>query len=111
MRFNIPPIVSPSYGDTRIISAFLFIPITLNNQKRWLEYTSWVEIYNTNSSWIPICWNDYSDKDELVRKTEEDITDHLLAFSDPTSFRFSLFKKEETIKSYKALKEKFKKTE
>ena len=49
----------PITGQKRIKRCFLFTPFMLNDEMRWLEYTSWIEEYHrTNDSWMPLYWED-----------------------------------------------------
>ena len=40
--------------ETRIVEGFLFFPMTINGERRWLEYAKWEEhvwrIYTTGNS-------------------------------------------------------------
>lgn len=54
----------PSPGTTRRKFGFLWLPKTINNQIRWLEWAHWSEKYTTHttcvgtvSQWLPISWN------------------------------------------------------
>jgi hypothetical protein len=35
----------PERGETRQKSAFLFFPKTINGERRWLEFATWLEVY------------------------------------------------------------------
>lgn len=57
----------PTVGDTRTISKFLWFPLTIGNETRWFETTTWTERYTnvavfrdivpeSDHIWIPIYW-------------------------------------------------------
>ena len=50
MRWEITKKNEPKEGDKRIISEFLIFPLTLGNEKRWLEKAKIEQIYTYNGS-------------------------------------------------------------
>ena len=54
----------PKQGDTRTKKGFLFFPKTLGNEKRWLEFASWVQVRGlvlghfagTEEAWVDDHW-------------------------------------------------------
>lgn len=53
------------FGLTRKKTGFLFLPKVINNEMRWLELASWIEVYahyTREDRWVPIGWAD--DEDE-----------------------------------------------
>lgn len=51
--------------DQRTRTRFLFLPLVIKNEARWLETASWVEEYlligfgaNASRQWYPILWLD-----------------------------------------------------
>jgi hypothetical protein len=44
-------------GDRRVRKGFLWLPKTIENQRRWLERAKWVEEYDM-VHWVPVCWVD-----------------------------------------------------
>jgi hypothetical protein len=60
-------ILEPMDGDTRTIKRFLWLPLTIDGERRWLETAEWVEIYqhedvldlfgHTPMIWRPYYWD------------------------------------------------------
>lgn len=55
----------PRVGDRRVVSKFLWLPTTIDNETRWLEYATIVEVYEPwydgitgGWRWIPEKWGD-----------------------------------------------------
>lgn len=55
----------PKLGDTRKRSGFLFFPMAINHERRWLEKATWIEKYceiligpRIREIWHPIEWVD-----------------------------------------------------
>jgi hypothetical protein len=40
-------------GDTRIKSGFLYFPLSIYTEKRWLEWAVWEEKLDFNFDWVP----------------------------------------------------------
>lgn len=47
---------TPKTGYVRVIKKFLFLPLTLNNETRWLEFATIMQVYVTHyymdSEWV-----------------------------------------------------------
>jgi len=50
----------PSYGDTKIVTKFMWLPISAGNETRWLE-TATILYHYTGIIWTPI---KFLDKEE-----------------------------------------------
>jgi hypothetical protein len=54
---------APSFGDTRVVREFLFLPLTLEGETRWLELASiqqeYVEgnFYMDGEHWMSVGWD------------------------------------------------------
>jgi hypothetical protein len=59
MRWKHPPLPQP--GDIRVITKFLFRRKTLNRETRWLERSSYVQVYaaRDNDRMPPWVWRDW----------------------------------------------------
>jgi len=49
-------------GQKRTMNGFLLFPMNLENETRWLEKATWIELYKWNwslgrLSWQPITWS------------------------------------------------------
>jgi hypothetical protein len=53
MRWDSSP--SPQHGDIRIRKEFLWIPKTINDKTRWLEYAEWEEQFY-KGYWFEMEW-------------------------------------------------------
>jgi hypothetical protein len=53
MRFHSPQ--NPPSGTQRIVKEFLWLPIKLGRETRWLETAYWREIFS-DDQWNPIDW-------------------------------------------------------
>jgi hypothetical protein len=51
MRWTHP--TPPKKGDTRTVTAFLWWPMRIGSQSRWLEKATWMETAQRCSSWTP----------------------------------------------------------
>ena len=54
--------MEPEELTGRIVEGFLFFPMALGGQWRWLEKTSWIEVYRPGKGsrppqWVPVAWN------------------------------------------------------
>lgn len=47
----------PEFGDSRIVSAFLWLPLTIRLETRWLERATWMEMHK-HGEWNPLRWID-----------------------------------------------------
>lgn len=47
----------PRQWDERIVSAFLYIPVKLDGEWRWLEKATWQEMYGFRG-WVEMAWLD-----------------------------------------------------
>jgi hypothetical protein len=50
----------PNVGDTRIQRKFLWLPLVIEREMRWLVKASWMQRYTYDSRWggpVP-CWKD-----------------------------------------------------
>lgn len=56
MKFFSPP--NPPPGTNRICKAFLWLPMKLGNETRWLETACWQETF-FEWRWNPIQWIDH----------------------------------------------------
>ena len=58
MKFKLKAL--PQIGDYRRVVKFAFLPITINQELRWLEKVSYIErcTYPETDSWIKECWYD-----------------------------------------------------
>lgn len=63
MKWPVKP--PPKEGDFRHKTRFLFLPMTIEKQVRWLEVATWVEqcfvlrrSYGPEVEWRPISWRD-----------------------------------------------------
>lgn len=58
MRWNTEP--SPRSGDCRTRTQFLFLPLRINHEVRWLERATWIESfwrgYDGEGGWEPRAW-------------------------------------------------------
>jgi len=82
MRFKHKNIVNPKLGDTRQKIKFLWFPIRISNETRWLEFTKIEYIYSNylesmdyggieGRYWAPTKWLPYDPvKDCEIYKTE-----------------------------------------
>jgi hypothetical protein len=53
MRWN-SEFRGPYFGDTRVREGFLFFPVTLNDETRWLEWARWEEFLDRfGEDWTP----------------------------------------------------------
>lgn len=61
--------IQPEYGDERVVTRFLFFPVTLplesgrytvssGRSQRWLERASWLEYYDDKDNWLKVEWID-----------------------------------------------------
>lgn len=55
---NEPP---PKKGDTRVRTAFLWLPLTIDQETRWLEIAKWEEGAVRSEKrqqwwWVPLRW-------------------------------------------------------
>jgi len=56
----------PSYEENRTISKFLWFPVTINGETRWLERATFLQCWYSpafrsgNPYWINVRWVDYS---------------------------------------------------
>lgn len=56
---------NPKLGDCREVRGFLWLPMTLNGETRWLETASWREVYGRSFfgwEWIPRNWTEKEPK-------------------------------------------------
>jgi len=64
MRWKLKP--KPDFGDTRIITRFLFLPVCINKEYRWLErakikrrYSQWFDSDGySRGEWVNKAWED-----------------------------------------------------
>lgn len=66
MRWYEPP--KPSHKESRTITKFLFFPMTIGSETRWLETATWFEVYWKNvgcGEWVHGGWinNDWINND------------------------------------------------
>lgn len=57
MRWYEPP--KPSHKESRTITKFLFFPMTIGSETRWLETATWFEVYWKNvgcGEWVHGGW-------------------------------------------------------
>ena len=70
MKWTQPP--TPKPGQARTVRRFLWLPLTLQGETRWLERAEWVErrmqVHRYSAGkwwpvhlWQPVRWNDYFD--------------------------------------------------
>lgn len=70
MKWTQPP--APKPGQTRIVRRFLWLPLNLQGETRWLERAEWVERFKrffryddgVYGIWKPVRWNDYAEADK-----------------------------------------------
>jgi hypothetical protein len=52
--------IQPKEGDLRIRTKYLFLPMTIEKQTKWLERSTWVELYQRAAfdrlEWRPLSW-------------------------------------------------------
>jgi len=59
-------ILPHQYGDIRTIKKFLWLPKTIHNERRWLEFAKIKQQFNfymdflylTCEEWTDLCWDD-----------------------------------------------------
>jgi hypothetical protein len=64
--------ILPKDGDIREAHGFLWLPLAIQKETRWLELASWVESYNTHyngARWVPISWRHLPDTGSSFWKT------------------------------------------
>jgi hypothetical protein len=53
---------NPKPGETRVIKKFLWLPVTLDDETRWLETAEikqvYVAFYDGGNLWEDVCFND-----------------------------------------------------
>lgn len=43
-------------GETRVRRGFLFLPMSIYGEQRWLETAEWEERMSSGFNWIPTRW-------------------------------------------------------
>lgn len=49
-------IVKHIIGETRVRRGFLFLPMSIYEEQRWLEMAEWEERMSSGFNWIPTRW-------------------------------------------------------
>ena len=79
MRYKFKNNITLKEGDEREVNRFLFLPKIINEELRWMERTSWIEVLTKYSTldqfgfkdfyyrWVPKIWGKY----HIIYKTND----------------------------------------
>jgi len=56
MRYHFKPTSYPRAGEERIKTAFLFFPVCIDEEIRWLETATWKEMYFMGNMYVSGRW-------------------------------------------------------